>query len=96
MHFTYSFILILILSALIVVSRLIFLRKRNIPVELFTEALRNENSGQFEAAVINYENALNEEKKSRFHSNNLKHKITEKLKILHTTIEYNNSYHISR
>jgi hypothetical protein len=65
-------------------------------VELFVQALRNENSGQFEAAVTTYENALNEVKKVMFHDNNLKKRIIDKLKVLHTIIEYKNSLRVTR
>jgi hypothetical protein len=72
------------------------LRKKNIPAELFLEALRNENSGNFEEAVVTYENALNEVNKTRFHGGSLKTRITEKLKVLRTIIDYENSQHIIR
>jgi hypothetical protein len=68
----------------------LLLRKRNFSVELFVKALSNENNGNFEEAVINYECALQEVKKIRFHSK-LKNKIIEKLKVLHTFIEYKNN-----
>jgi hypothetical protein len=67
------------------------LRKKNISVELFYKALKNENSGHYEEALATYESALNEVKKIRFHSS-LKNKIIEKLKIMHTYIDYNNSH----
>ncbi len=38
-------------------------QKKNVPGELFAEALRNENSGYFETALINYERALGKLKK---------------------------------
>ena len=72
--------------------RSFIIRERNIPVELFTEALRNENSGYFEAAVITYKGALNAVKNTRFHSD-LENKIIENLKLLHTGIEYKNNFH---
>ena len=71
-------------------------RKKNVPVELFAEALRNENSGQFETALVTYERALNEVKKTRFQGNDLKGKILDKLKVLHTVIEYKNGFHFGR
>jgi hypothetical protein len=71
------------------------LRKKNIPVKLFVEALRNENNGYFEEAVITYETALNEVNKIRFHGT-LKNKIIAKLKLLRTVIEYKNSLHFIR
>ena len=70
--------------------------KKNAPVELFAEALRDENSGQFETALVTYERALNEVKKSRFQGSSLRSKIADKLKVLHTVIEYKNGFHFRR
>jgi hypothetical protein len=88
-------VLSIIILSIILLIHLFNLRKKNIPVGLFVEALRNENNGHFEEAVINYETALNEAKKIRF-NNTLKGKITGKLKLLHTIIEYNNNLHFIR
>jgi len=77
---------IAILIAVLLV-RYFILTKKNAPVRLFAEALKNENSGHFAEAVITYQNALDEVKKIRFHSH-LKNKIVEKLKVLNTVIEY--------
>ena len=65
----------------------LFLKKKDLPVELFVEGLRYENDGHFDEAVINYENALSEVKKNRFHRA-LENKIIQKLKVLHTINEY--------
>jgi hypothetical protein len=90
MTFYYYLFLFLLLSIIFLVIRSLLLRKRNFSVELFVKALSNENNGNFEEAVINYECALQEVKKIRFHSK-LKNKIIEKLKVLHTFIEYKNN-----
>jgi hypothetical protein len=92
----YYFFSLVALSIVFLLIRFFVLRRRNIPVELFVEALRNENSGQFEAAVVTYENALQEVKKIRFHDTNLKKRIIDKLKLLHTIIEYKNNLRITR
>jgi hypothetical protein len=89
----YYLVSFLVLLTIIYLVRAAILRKKNIPVELFFEALRNENSGHFEAAVVNYQTALSEAKKSWFHSN-LENRINEKLRVLHTTIEYKNCFHL--
>ena len=73
----------------------VVMEKRNIPVELFIEALRDENSGHFEEAMVTYEIALGKFKKMRSHSQ-LRNKIVEKIKLLHTVIEYKNSFHFSQ
>ncbi|MEO5945445.1 MAG: hypothetical protein ABIP79_01415 [Chitinophagaceae bacterium] len=91
-----SLYILLIIPLLIVIisGRLYFVRKRkrNIPVVLFVEALRNENDGHFKEAVFSYERALLEAKKNRSQKY-LETRITEKLKILHSTINYENSFH---
>jgi hypothetical protein len=87
-----SAIVILISATLI---RFFLLKKKNIPVLLFTEALHNENCGQFEEAILSYENALEETRKKRFHGM-LENRIIEKLRVLHTAIEYKNSFSYTR
>ena len=91
----YIILLVIVLSIAFLLIRSWFLPRKNIPVELFVKALENENSGNFEQALIAYEGALNEVNKIRFHRN-FKHKIIEKIKLLHTLIEYKNSFHVVR
>jgi hypothetical protein len=92
----YNYFFLLLMVSIIILFILFFvLRKKSIPVELYIEALRNENNGHFEAAVIAYETALIEVKKIRFHGT-LKNKIIQKLKLLHTVVEYNNNLHFIR
>ena len=79
------FIMIALLIASIISS--LFLKKKDLPVELFVEGLRYENDGHFDEAIINYENALSEVKKNRFHRD-LENRIIQKLKVLHTISEY--------
>lgn len=66
-------------------------RRRKLP-GLFYEALRNENSGQFETAVLSYERVLEEANKKGTRASDLKTMITEKLKILHSVIAYKNGF----
>ena len=87
------FIMIVLLIASIVSS--FFLKKNDLPVELFVEGLRYENDGHFDEAIMNYENALNEVKKNRFHRD-LENKIIQKLKVLHTISEYRKSIQFIR
>jgi hypothetical protein len=86
----YIFLMVLILIIFLIHS--FILRKKDTPVELFVEASRSENSGHFETAVVAYESVLNAVKKIGFHRF-LENKIIEKLKLLHTIIEYKNSTH---
>jgi hypothetical protein len=95
MLFYNYFFLIIALSLVFLLIRFFILWKQNIPFQLFVEALRDENNGHFEEAVTTYEIALNEVKKIRFHGT-LKNKIIEKLKLLHTIIEYKNNQHFVR
>ena len=89
-------VFIMLTIILIFLFRRYFPHKKNVPDELFTEALRNENSGCFETAIDKYERALDEVKKNRFQGNSLKSKIIDKLKVLHTVIEYKNGFHLGR
>jgi len=73
----------------------ILVKKKTLPLRLFIEAQKNENDGRFEEAVIAYESALDEARKFRFHGS-LKNKIINKLKVLHTTIEYKNNFQFVR
>ena len=85
--------MIVIITILVISS--ILVKKKDLPVRLFIEAQKTENDGHFEEAVITYESALDEVNKLRFHSS-LKNKIIDKLKVLHTTIEYKNNFHFVR
>ncbi|MBL0267830.1 MAG: hypothetical protein IPP99_03910 [Chitinophagaceae bacterium] len=67
--------------------------RKSIPVSLFRDALRNENCGNFEAAILGYENALTEINKSRFPSGKLIQKINGKLKVLRTVTSYEANFH---
>lgn len=71
-------------------------KENNVTVELFAEALRNENSGYFESAIATYERALKTVKKNRYHGSSLKSEIIAKLKTLNTVIEYKNGFHFGR
>ncbi len=75
------FIMIVIL--IIFILGAILRSKKNLPLELFFQGLKLENNGQFEEAVMNYENALNEVKKTKTHID-LEKKINEKLRVLYT------------
>lgn len=81
---------------LILFIRRYILRRRNVPDGLFYEALRNENSGHFEAALISYKRALSEANKKGFQGSSFKTKIIEKLKILNTVIAYKNGFQPGR
>lgn len=76
------------------VSSIIF-RKKTVPTVLLSTALKNENNGYYEEALTNYETALTQFKKTRCHTRyhkDLKNKITDKIKVLHTVIQYQKSF----
>ena len=96
MLFYYYIYLLIALTGLFLLIKFLVARKKNIPVEFYFAALKNENNGFYEEAVINYEKALTEaKKKSRYHQL-LKIKIIEKIKVLHTVIDYQNSARLVR
>lgn len=88
--YNYIFVIVVILTILFLV-RLYFSRKRSLPVQLYMAALKNENSGELEAAIGIYNNALNEAKKLRGQGD-LETRIIEKLKLLNTVIAYRNAF----
>ena len=95
MLFYYYIYLLIALTGIFLLIKFLVARKKNIPVEFYFAALKNENNGYYEEAVINYEKALTEAKKSRSHQL-LKIKIIEKIKVLHTVIDYQNSARLVR
>jgi hypothetical protein len=90
----YPFLVIAALTVFLFV-RYFVLKKKNVPVRLFAEALKNENSGHFAEALITYQNALDEVEKIRFHGN-LKSKIVGKVKVLNTVIAYTHNNRFTR
>ncbi len=95
MLFYYYIYFALALFTLYLLIRFLVIRKKDISIDFFITAQRSENNGFFEDAVVAYEEALTEAKKTRSHTM-LKNKIIEKLKVLHTVIEYKNSFHYVR
>ena len=95
MQYYYYIYSAIVLSATILFTRFAIQKRKNISVRLFSEALKDENNGHLEEAVITYQNALDEVKKVRFH-NRLETKIVAKLKVLNTVIAYTNNSHFTR
>jgi hypothetical protein len=62
-----------------------------IPERMFNEALQYENDGFFKKAELIYRSAMEEVKRKKLQSSKLKDKISMKIKLLHTVIEYNSS-----
>lgn len=95
MDFQEYIIKFMMLSASAYVMFLLFKKKKNISLELYASALRNENDGLYDAAVADYEQALTELEKLRFRDARLMAGIQEKLKVLHTIISYNNNFQVA-
>lgn len=88
---TYYFVyLIIILCGSFFLVRYFILRKKSVAMQLFMDANKAENQGNYVQAVSGYENALCAVNKSRFHGH-LKILIMEKLKVLQTVRCYESS-----
>jgi len=85
----YFIYLIIILGSSFLLVRYFILRKKSLAMLLFINATKSENNGNYQEAIIIYENALFEARKSRFHDF-LKIKIMEKLKLMQTINTYKN------
>jgi hypothetical protein len=79
-----------ILVILIVIAfsfAFLFHRKKYTYTSLYDEGIRNENNGYFSAALENYNNALAEVEKYKFHEK-MKQQLIQKIKVIKSTIEY--------
>jgi hypothetical protein len=83
----YSLLLVIPATILFLFTRHLVGKKKDNAVSLFKAALKEENTGRFEAAIIQYELALQEAEKKGF-DKSLRLLINEKLKVLHTITEY--------
>ena len=63
-------------------------------MDLYCEGLRNENNGSYQLALHKYEDALGEIRKLR-RNNRFGRKIADRIRILRTTIEYENNFQTS-
>ena len=77
-----------------VVVYIILFAKKNSHTELYSEGLHNENDGHYDLALHNYENALSEIKNLR-RDKKFYDKITQKIKILQTTIDYEKNFRLT-
>ena len=90
------YILLFITSVItgVVVLFIIFFSKKNSHTELYSEGLHNENDGHYDLALHNYENALSEIKKIKL-DKKFYDKISQKIKILQTTIDYEKNFRLT-
>jgi len=94
----YLFISLSIITAVLLVIasvRAFNHRKSLMPVGLYAQALRDENSGRYEEAITGYEVILTQCSRIRF-QRAFKNKIIRKVKLLHSIVNYNNSFKAGR
>ena len=90
-----SLYLLLISSCMLVFIVIIFFvvaHKRSRHTQLYSKGMRHENAGDYNLAIHNYEDALNEIVK-RKQDKEFASKIIQKIKILRTTIDYEKNFH---
>jgi hypothetical protein len=85
--------LLLFISSTIpsIIMTLLELRKKNNYFRLYNLGIQNENSGNYQLALHNYEGALSETLKLST-GKGFRDKIIQKIKILHTTINYEKNF----
>src|SRR5690349_13447147 len=91
-YFLYLFIL---LAILFLFARFLVLKRKPLPMQLFMQGLKKENNGNFDKAIVIYENALYEVEKVRFH-HLLQKTLIAKLKLLEQIRKYNEDQHFIR
>jgi hypothetical protein len=79
-----AFIIIVVIAFSFV---FLFGRKKYTYTVLYDEGIKNENNGHFSAALENYNNALAEVEKYKFHEK-MKQQLIQKIKVIKSTIEY--------
>ena len=93
---TPTYWLLFISCTVLCIIILFFIRhKQNSHTELYSEGVRNENDGRYKMALRNYEDALSEIRKLKLNKK-FGTKIAERIKILRTTIDYEQTFNNSR
>ena len=89
--------LFLFVTLIVLVFIIIFIAnyKKNSHTELYREGVRNENDGRYIEALQNYEDALSEIRKLKL-DNKFGAKISGRIKILRTFMDYENSFHANQ
>jgi hypothetical protein len=80
-------IIVTVLFILIILVRTFGYRRKSLPARSFAAALKDENNGDYESALNGYEVTLMAMRKSKGYRS-LRIKILEKIKLLHTVIDY--------
>jgi len=89
--------LLLFITLIVIISIVILVAnyKKNSHTELYREGVRNENDGRYVEALQNYEDALSEIRKLKL-DNEFGAKISGRIKILRTFMDYENSFHANQ
>ena len=87
---TVSILIIIIL----LIGKFIIQKNRQSSVSLYIKALKDENSGDIDAALANYKSAYEEAAKTRFQEN-MKQRIINKMKVLHSLKGYNKQFQLT-
>ncbi len=95
MFSTLSIILFISFVVVIVSVILIAQYKKISHTELYKEGVRHENEGDYKLALQSFEDALSEIRKLKVDSK-FGNKISERIKILHTIIEYEKNFQTGR
>lgn len=90
----YTILSAIILSILLYIVRTVIQKKRQTSFSLYVKALKDENSGNLDAALANYKSAYDEATKTRFQEN-MKERILNKMKVLHSMKGYNKQFQLT-
>jgi hypothetical protein len=89
---SFPVLLILIVPASVGLGVFLYIfHKKSGHTELYCEGVRNENDGQYNLALSNYEDALSEIRKLNM-NDKFGEKIAERIKILRTTMDYERNF----
>lgn len=91
MPFFFYLVIFIIVTVLISAVVIFILYKRNNHPKLYNEGLKRENEGHYNLALDSYEEALHEINKRKVNSS-LGRRISQKIKILQTTINYEKNF----
>ncbi len=87
MHLPLYLSVLIVLIVMAFAAVFLFRSKKYTYSALYDEGIKNENNGFFTAALENYNNALIEIEKYKFHEK-MKEQVIQKIKVIKSTIEY--------
>jgi len=86
--------IITLIIIILLIGKTIIQKNRQSSVSLYVKALKDENSGNLEGALANYKSAYEEAAKTRFQEN-MKERILNKMKVLHSMKGYNKQFQLT-